>query len=225
MKISTLFTPGSYGTFISWCVYSFSNLNPTNKIVSPLENSSGSGHRYRITEGMQCVVPTHFPLDDSYTNYILIEFDKAKSINYIDNQYQKQFLGNTTEYMNSFFPNFIDKLKESWGPSTAQWELRELLSFFINDMITSTAEQHTNRCSLVKKNNCYTVNPEVFLLNVSNELEKILSFFNLKKHSRFDLLETHVLEYLEVQQNFTKNQQIDEFVKTQLTTSPILYPI
>jgi len=213
MKIATLFTPGSYGTFISWCVYSFSELNLDNNIVSPLEDNTGSGHGYRTTPGMQWVRPTHHPLDNSYTNYILVNFDKEKAINYIDNQYQKQSLGCTTEYMNSFFPNFNDKLKESWGANTANWELRELLSFFINNMINSSMDQLNNHHNQLQKNNCYTINPESFLLNTKIELEKLLSFFSLKKHVKFDLLESYALEYLKLQQNFTKNEQIDLFVE------------
>ena len=213
MKIATLFTPGSYGTFISWCVYSFSELNSDNKIVSSIEVDNGSAHKYRVSHGMNIVRPTHIPLDHSYTDYILIDCEKEKIINYIDNQFQKHCLGNLAEYINTFFPDINTKLKESWG-STDCWELRELLSFFLEDMIVSSKEQIDSYHIQLQQNNCYNLSPENFLLNASFELEKLLSFFNLKKHSKFDLVDLYILEYLELQQNFTKHNQIDEFISS-----------
>jgi hypothetical protein len=214
MKIATLFTPGSYGTFISWCVYSFSELNSDNKIVSSIEVDNGSAHKYRVSHGMNIVRPTHNLLDHSYTDYILIDCEKEKTINYLDNQFQKHCLGNLAEYINTFFPDINTKLKESWGSSNP-WELRELLSFFLEDMIVSKKEQINNyHIQTQQQNNCYTIILEDFLINVPFELEKLLSFFNLKKHNKFDQIDGYVSKYLESQQNFTKHIQIEKFVNS-----------
>jgi hypothetical protein len=130
----------------------------------------------------------------------------------MDNQYQKQCLNNLEEYITSFFPNVDYKLKDSWGGSD-RWELRELLSFFLEDMITNTKIEIDGYHQQVQDNNCYLVNPENFFLNITNELEKILLFFNLKKHKKFNTVETHAAKYINQQQNFIKHLEINEFVK------------
>ena len=210
MKIATLFLPGSYGTFISWCIYSFSELNSNDDIVI-VNDLFGSAHKFRNTTGQSIITPTHCPLDNVY-HYILVEANKEKIINYIDNQFQKHCLGNLAEYINTFFPDINTKLKESWGSSNP-WELRELLSFFLEDMIINTKIEIDGYHQRVKDNNCYLVNPENFLLNITSELEKILLFFNLKKHKKFDTLEICAAEYINQQQNFIKHLEIDKFVK------------
>jgi len=222
MKIVTLFAPGSYGTFISWCVYSFSNLNQIDTII-PTSNRFGSAHKFREADGFNVMPASNYPLDKSYTNYILVECNKEKIINYIDNQCQKQFLNNPEKYITSFFPNVNHKLEDSWSGSD-RWELRELLSFFLEDMITNIKIEIDGYHQQVKDNNCYLVNPENFFLNITSELEKILSFFNLKKHKKFDTVKTHAAEYISQQQNFIKHLEINEFVKNTIDNiSYIIY--
>jgi uncharacterized protein YozE (UPF0346 family) len=227
MKIFTLFTPGAYGTFISWCVYSFSELNVSSDAILPVIEYAGSAHGFRNTPGIDLVRPTHDIVEESLTNpklnYILIECDKEKIINYIDNQFQKQNLSDTLTYLNTFYPEFSKKLKTVWG-NTETWALRELLSFFLNEMIANTKHQIENFHAQVQQNNCYRINPENFLLDVENELEKLLLFFNLKKNSNFNLLNYHVSEFLELQQNFNKNFQIDKFVDDTINNKECYIP-
>jgi len=214
MKIFTLFTPGAYGTFISWCVYSFSELNMSGDVISPIIKHTNSAHGFR-SPGITYVQPTHDIDEESLTNlklnYILIECDKEKMINYMDNQFQKHNLSDTLTYLNNLHPEFSEKLKYFWG-NTETWTLRELLSFFLNETMANARHQIENFHAQLQQNNCYKINPENFLLNVENELEKLLLFFNLKKNSNFNLLNYHVSEFLELQQNFNKNFQIDKFV-------------
>jgi hypothetical protein len=222
MKIATLFSHGSYGTFISWCIYSFSELNNFDDVISPI-SKFGSSHKFRGKQGFDIVTPTHDPLDESYINYVLVECDKEKMINYIDNQFQKQSLGDLEAHVNTFFPNANDKLKEHWSGSN-RWELRELLSFFLEDMIISIKNQIDKNHLQVKFNNCCTICPETFLLNPTKELEKIFLFFNLKKHKEFETADTYVSEYVKQQQNFIKHQQINEFVKNSIDNIPYSVP-
>jgi hypothetical protein len=225
MKINTIFSPGSYGTFISWCIYSFSQLNESNDIIIP-NDLFGSAHKFRESNGFNIVRPSHYLLDGLITNYILVECDENKIINYIDNQFQKDFFENLKEYMKVFFSNSDEKLKNAWH-GTDRWQLRELLSFFLEDMIKNTKLIIDDSHQQIKNNNSYmsyTVNPEVFLLNAANELEKILLFFNLNKHKKFKILEFYVLKFVESQKNFAKHQQINEFVKNTINGHPYSIP-
>lgn len=214
MKILTLFTPGSYGTFISWCVYSFSELNQTKEIVSSV-SEGGSGHRFRATEGYYSVTPHHWVVG-TYENCIIIECDKRNLINYMDNQLEKQYLKDIPSYIESFFPNHAKKLSQLWGGSEP-WQLRELLSFFLGEMMLHTQDQiNLNHQQAVSLMNCYTINPEYFLLNPIEELDKLLKFFNLKKHKKFDLVDFYVNQYISQQRNFTKSEEIEKFIQSTL---------
>jgi hypothetical protein len=68
MKIVTLFAPGSYGNFISWCVYSFSELNQFDTIISASDRF-GSAHKFRETDGINILSPSHYPLDHRLITY------------------------------------------------------------------------------------------------------------------------------------------------------------
>jgi len=210
MKLATIYTPGSYGTFISWCIYSFSNLNRTDNIVSPMD-ANGSGHRFWGTSGNDTITTTHNWVGKEYDGYILIECDDEKIINYIDNQFQKYYLTDLNKYLNDVFPESANKLRDSWG-GTSNWELRELISFFLQDMIDSTKNQIKGHITQAETHNAYKINPENFLLNAEIEVEELFNFFNLTKHKEFHLLKFHVNNYMLQQKNFIKSEQINKFV-------------
>ena len=215
MKICTLFTPGSYGTFISWCVYSFSELNTTPDINNPLVFNSA--HRYREYSGINIVTPSHIPLD-GYTNYILLECDVQNIIGYIDNQFQKQSLGNVETYLKSILPDYRDKLSSYWTTNEA-WELRELLSFFLGDLIKNIKEQIDTAHNQVSINKCYLVKPEKFLSSTT-ELENILNFFGLKQHEKFNLATEYFNKYLSCQLHYNKSHQLGDFINSTINKIP-----
>lgn len=210
MKLVTIYTPGSYGTFISWCVYTFSELNCSDDIISPLE-SNGSAHQFRGTSGNDIITTAHKWVGKEYDGYILIDCNKEKIINYIDNQFQKHYSNDVNKYLKEVFPESADKLKNFWN-SEDNWELRELISFFMQDMIDSTKKQFNESIAQIETCNAYKIDPENFLLNIEHEIEKLLNFFNLSKHKKIHFLKSHVTDYILQQKNFTKSEQINNFV-------------
>ena len=70
IKILTVFSPGSYGTYLSWAVNSYSNLNISREIHKPFGNN-GSAHLYRRDLDKKKVKPSHLIKED-YKNIILI---------------------------------------------------------------------------------------------------------------------------------------------------------
>ena len=228
MKIATLFISGSYGTFISWCVYSFSELNINDEIISPIEPSSGSAHRFRKTPGRWVVTPIHNILNDSYTDYILIKYDEEKIINYVNNSFQKHYLGKLTDYFGNDWNKINNKLLDHWN-DILPWQFRELLSFDLSGQIEFFKTQYTENAHTITKNtknpnNFYVLDPELFLLNASVELEKLLDFFKLKKHKHFNTLEKYTSEYLNLQQHFTKNIQIAKFIENTINNISFTIP-
>jgi len=210
MKIATLFSPGSYGTFISWCVYTFSNLNKEEKIYSPFMESSG--HNYRFSTGYYLVTPTHIPLDDLYQNYILVNCDDTKLINYLDNHFQKQLLSDLKAHLQLIFPDAYEKLNRYWGPNIEVWELRELLSFYLHDMFTQTRKQINDAQQQVSHNNCYIVNPEQFLIDCELELLNMLRYFNLQPNNLLNQINEYSADFIKKQQHFNKHELISNFV-------------
>lgn len=211
MKIATLFTPGSYGTFISWCVYSFSSLNHKSTIILPFEGSSA--HAYRNSIGNSIVTASHTVLDDSYQNYILIDHSQSKFINYINNQLQKALAGNLIKYLESIFPKIYTKLSTHWSNEYSIWEMRELLSFYLHDMFVQTEEQATAQDQLATQYNCYNINPEYFILNINSELISVLDHFGLTPNEYINDIDGYAAEFIKRQDNFNKNEIISNFVE------------
>ena len=211
MKLVTLFSPGSYGNFISWVVYSFSTLNSRSTLVSPFEGSSA--HAYRNSIGRQIVTASHTVLDDLYQNYILVEHSESKSINYIDNQFQKQFASNIEDYLKTIFPEVYIKLTNQWSEHHSLWELRELLSFYLHDMFIQTVQQNKKNIQSVSKYNCYTINPEQFISNIEFELMHLLDYFELSANNHIKDLDRYASEYIKRQDNFNKDDKISQFVE------------
>lgn len=218
MRLATIYTPGSYGTFISWCVYSFSELNQSDDIVSPLD-TNGSGHKFWGMTGNDIIKTSHDWVAGEYDGYILIRCDKEKIIDYIDNQLQKLFLDDTNKYLETIFPEFITKLNESWG-GNSRWETRELLSFFLPDIVDNIKIEIDSNQSNPNIHNFYKIIPENFLLDITNEIKKLLIFFNLKKHNKFNLLESYVNDYLLQQRNFKKFEKINTFITNTINNVP-----
>ena len=211
MKIATLFIPGSYGTFISWCVYSFSSLNRESTIISPFDGSSA--HAYRNSIGNSIVTASHTVLDDSYQNYILIDHAQPKFINYISNQLQKASAGNLAEYLESIFPKIYTKLSAHWSKDYSTWEMRELLSFYLDDMFIQTGEQATAQDQLAARYNCYSINPEHFILNIDSELIAVLDHFGLAPNEYINDADVYAAEFIKRQDNFNKDEIISNFVE------------
>lgn len=216
MKIYTLFYPGSYGNFISWCVYSFSELNRNENIISIIDNFN-CAHNFR---NIEIETIHHYDLkENSYKNFIRIECDQSKIINYQNNLLRKEYKSNLWDFIDATYPDYKKKLLRFWN-NTDFWELRELFSYFIDDMIKVSQIKFENYYNSAKHYNTFTINPEKFLLTPEINLENILSFFKLKKHNKFYELNKHVSDYLSKQTQFNKHTHISKFVESTIKNIP-----
>lgn len=210
MRLATLYTPGAYGTFISWCIFSFSTLNKKNLIL-PI-SAFGSGHLYRKHPGMLVVRPTHHILAN-YSNYVVLEYDRSRLINYLNNQFEKHTLGNLEKYLG---PNFYENLEDR-----SVWAIRELLSISIKDMIEqgiTQMDQIPDDSSLT----CCYINPEDFLENPKDNLEQIYKVFGLEFNQYYDQISDCVSQYLAKQRNLTKHSQLNDFVTATVNNQEII---
>lgn len=142
--ILVLFPPGCYGTYVSRCLYNYTELS-VDASVEFIFDKFGSSHVYRQnTPGVETVRPGHI---EHYTNpqpddkIITILTESAHYLDYIDNQLTKQSQGDFIEYITLLFGNngWYDKLHSKWGVNSQQdipnWTIRELMSFYLVDCL------------------------------------------------------------------------------------------
>jgi len=147
--ITVLFPPGCYGTFLSNCIYKFSELNE-DLSRSLAFDEQGSSHsfrydRYAKTKISTHHIDTHQPGGDTFV--ILPKLEHA--LDYFNNQFAKQELGNLVDYICNHFSieEIKFKLSSNWNyhsglsVNTPAWILREWCSLWLNDCLTESYGQ------------------------------------------------------------------------------------
>lgn len=163
--INLIYPPGCYGTYLSKCIYNYTNLRKDSFVTFEFDNS-GSSHDYRFNEHAQ----THIRLEHidtfvptSNTNIVALLPDQEHSLDYYNNQYHKQENGQLISYIKTNYSEeeIVSKLKNNWNMSdglsehTPLWILREWCSFWITDCWSNGYNR--NRYSNVS-NICVEVN-------------------------------------------------------------------
>ena len=216
-KVATVFRPGAYGFFISWCVYTFSNLN-SNDIISPIDENN-SGHLFNNDPGILECAPLH-NFKEGFENYLLLTYNPTKTLNYFNNHYEKFSSGDIVEFLSTKIPNYQENLIDGW-PDDSIWGLRELLSFYLpalTDALVSEAESEKQR--VIESNVPYYIaDPEDLLTNSEVHLEKIYLKFGLEKNQHFIQLPFYTNLYLTQQKYFNKQQELDNFVNCVIDNS------
>ena len=216
-KVATVFPPGAYGTFISWCIYTFSTLN-SNDIISPIDKNN-SGHLFVNTPGILKCSPMH-SFNEGFENYLFLIYKPTKMLNYYNNEYEKFSGSDIAEFLSSRFPNYQEKLTNGWHDDSI-WALRELLSFYLpvlTDALVSEAESEKQR--VIESNVPYYIaDPEDLLTNSEVHLEKIYLKFGLEKNQHFNQLSFYTNLYLSQQKYFNKQQELDNFVNCVIDNS------
>jgi hypothetical protein len=200
-NIQVLYAPGSYGTYLAWAVYSYSNLNNSGIINLPF-GPHGSAHLFRNTPGYDLVhpSPTHNVVPN-LDNFIFIV--PTKFLEYSNNQYSKQDAYDMLKHISNLVPGLLEKLSNGWNKSAATWEIRELLSFSIDDTFNNTdREFKLKRESLQGWKNVIDVHSDDILFDFSSTLSKIFNHFGLsqtvdsvtidKNHKSYLLLQSYI---------------------------------
>jgi len=179
--IKILFSPGCYGTYLSRCLYTYTNLSPTTP--TPIDFDfcpGGSSHAFRknidakklIWQG-HLEIFTAAPLD----RIILILPDKHHCLDYYNNQFHKQEKQELVTYILSQLTlvEINHKLKTGWGytksfdKTVPRWILREFFSMWI-------ANCFSNGYSATRYNTIsahYTINAQDIILNFNNAFNTI----------------------------------------------------
>jgi hypothetical protein len=147
--IKVCFPPGCYGSYLTRCIVNYTELN-TNQVDNFDFDASGSSHIIGSNSATKLVYIGHlhqnplrtFELPDSI---ITILPDKNHGLDYFNNQFVKQELGELVTYTLKHFPieEINNKLTNHWHYSgqfdknVPRWILREFVSMWITDTIAS----------------------------------------------------------------------------------------
>lgn len=214
IKILTVFSPGSYGTYLSWAVNSYSNLNISREIHKPFGNN-GSAHLYRRDLDKKKVKPSHL-INEDYKNIIFIR--PTNFLDYLDNQYAKQAEYDDSKFINGLMFDFEEKIKTHWGikdiSKVSKWENRELWSFFLPEHFMSIQRQYSEYESILthSNNNVVYINAENILYHHLDVINQIFLKFKLEKIVNDDTILNLHNEYMGLQKHLNKTEYVNTIV-------------
>ena len=145
--IKLCYPPGCYGSYVNRCIVNYTELH-TDQVDNFDFDASGSSHTIRTNGILHVIYAGHlfdkwtFELPDSI---ITILPDNDHGLDYFNNQFVKQELGELVAYALHHFPieEINNKLTAHWNYSghfdenVPRWILREFFSMWITDTIAS----------------------------------------------------------------------------------------
>ena len=174
-NVCILFSGGSYGTFLEWCLNYFTDINFSTELPFTSNGNSHKfvGHHIDDINGCKKYVESNldYPFvrfhpkqskDDrlfdslqyssnNFNNVIYLHCTDQSIVWNINNKLEKTWDGGWIEYNRSVFSNNL----KNWGldkslDNIPTWELREFLSFFLYEQHVSETE--LNNTELFKSN-------------------------------------------------------------------------
>lgn len=218
MIYNIVFCPGSYGTYLAWCIYTYSNLNKSGKIDLPF-GPNGSCHLFRNHIGMK-ILPTMHAFPDPGLNIVYIAPSRARAIEYLDNQLAKALEFDNYAILESILSNYKEKLLVRWESNNPErWQERELLSFFLPRMFEDQLSEYLDT-PLDNYKNAIQINSEEMFKDLRQCLNNIFTFFNLKSIATIEKLEEVHDMYLNLQLNLNKNQITIDYANAAIVGKP-----
>lgn len=200
MSYSVLFHPGSYGTYLSWCIYTYSELNRERRIELPF-SSGGGAHLFHRSEGIKIVQPTH-TLPAVTKNVIFIEPLLSKCLEYLNNQHMKEHDFDHTAVLHLL--DYKKKLDMQWQTEIIErWHDRELLSFFLPDFFKNSFKEYNYELT---NYNSINVTFDDIIYSLNETILKILDFFKLTAIDTIKKLPDIHDKFYRLQKNINKDE-------------------
>jgi len=186
--IKILFPPGCYGTFLTKCLYYFSDLNKDLNKINFSFDANGSSHDFRLNSRskniIKCGHVETLQIDLLKDKIITLLPNNLHHLDYFDNQYIKNEFEQTVKYIHSHFSSeeINKKLQTCWNyngnynHNTPKWIVREWTSFWINDCLKKS--YNVDRYREILSIGQYDVN-EIFN-NLYLLIETIIQVLDLK---------------------------------------------
>ena len=220
MIYNIVFCSGSYGTYLAWCIYTYSNLNKSGKIDLPF-GPNGSCHLFRNHIGIK-TLPTMHALPDPGLNIVYIAPSRARVIEYLDNNLAKQAEFDNYEVLEFILSDYKEKLLVRWGSNNPErWQERELLSLHLPHMFEAQMLKYEYANSSIDNyKNAIQINSEEIFKDLRQCLNNIFTFFNLKSIDTIEKLEEVHDMYLNLQLNLNKGQITIDYANAAIVGKP-----
>lgn len=216
--IKVLFPPGCYGTYMTRCIYNYTNLR-VEDFKDFSFSADGSSHQHRQHAIAKTVI------NQGHLGYIKInENDRIVKIlpltghrlDYYNNQFFKQQQGQLIRYITTqLSPQSIkNKLEMFWNYSgnlddqTPRWILREWCSLWINDVLTSSYDA-TGYDTLESEVQLSTQDIFENFLNIFNE---VVSRLNLDITVPVETITEKHKQFLSLQKYHNSQNKCDQYV-------------
>ena len=142
--IKLLFNPGTYGTYIASCILNYTSLAEVNEPI--VFSVNGSSHSSRsVLRTNDCIMLGHQmdDVDDVDDVYVRVHHSSEHLLDYLNNQYMKQHMGEIIGFISSLMsPNEVNrKISENWQYDNInvapRWVVREFLSYYIGELMAA----------------------------------------------------------------------------------------
>jgi len=230
--IHVIFPPGCYGTYLTRCLYNYTDLR--SETFTPLTfDQYGSSHQHRYNKIARTRITSgHFEKVtkiNAIDTIISLLPNSDHSLDYYNNQFFKQQHAALISYI---FTNFsqdevTDKLSKNWrysGPldnTVPTWILREWCSFWITD----SWNEGYNRKNYLTISNCISVEVTDLLDNFDQTFIDIVTRLKLTINVDFAIIQ-HTHNIFRSNQQFHNSQlNCNQWIESTLTTDidlPIL---
>ena len=217
--IRVCFPPGCYGTYVTRCIYNYTNLR-----VEPFTEftfgDNGDSHQYRHNSNAKSqIYQGHLGQHPWNDNDVIVSILPCKShrLDYYNNQFFKQEHGKLIEYISSLWlSDDIDhKLATHWNyhgqfnETVPRWIMREWCSFWINDVL----EVSYNLLQYQEINSVAQLTTQDIFENYIELLTEIVSKLGLTFTVNSDIIQQQHENFLSVQKLHNSQLRCEQYVR------------
>jgi hypothetical protein len=217
--INIIFPPGCYGTYITRCLYNYTNLR--NVLFTEFEfDSAGSSHYHRENSHARSVIQAKhidtFDYDPTIQLVVVVPCVEH-GLDYYNNQFFKNCHGQLIQYITAQMTTaeIKHKLSHQWDyhgefdESVPHWIMREWCSYWIADALNSAYNTTTYHMldSIVK------ISTKDIFENYIETLTKIVSALELTFTVDQEAINTQHNKFLAVQQFHNSQHKCYQYVQ------------
>jgi hypothetical protein len=206
LQASVLFPPGCYGSYLIRCIYNYTNLRKEEYVPFSFD-SSGSSHVIRKSLSNKYFKGYHkTTLPNGIAPSIIILPDTDHKLDYFNNQFAKQSLGQLKEYLMALFSKdeLNKKINDRWSSqfdSICTWSLREFISFWLNDVLNDSYNPN-----FYIMYDGFKITTQDIFLNFVGKIQEII------EHLKLSL----TVDINEIQKNHESFKKYQQYHKSQL---------
>jgi len=223
--IRVCFPPGCYGTYVTRCIYNYTNLR-VGPFIEFTFGDNGDSHQYRYSSNARLQIQQgHLGQHLWNDNDVIVAVLPCKSnrLDYYNNQFFKQQHGQLIEYISlSLSPADIDhKLATHWNyhdqfnETVPRWIMREWCSFWINDVL----EVSYNPLQYQEINSVAQLTTQDIFENYIELLTEIVSKLGLTFTVNSDIIQQQHENFLSVQKLHNSQLRCEQYVQDLLDSN------